>query len=33
VDAQITFSPAADGKRAYLTLHQGGMDHRATKLP
>ncbi|MFT3723678.1 MAG: serine hydrolase [Hyphomonadaceae bacterium] len=33
VDAQLTFSPAADGKPAFLTLHQAGMDHRATKLP
>lgn len=33
IDAQITFTPAADGKPAYLTLHQGGANQRATKLP
>ncbi|RYZ10774.1 MAG: class A beta-lactamase-related serine hydrolase [Alphaproteobacteria bacterium] len=33
VDAQITFTPAADGKPAYLTLHQNGQNMRFTKLP
>lgn len=33
VDAQITFTPAADGKAAYLTLHQNGQNMKATKLP
>jgi CubicO group peptidase (beta-lactamase class C family) len=32
IDAQITFTPAADGKPAYLTLHQMGVDQRATKV-
>lgn len=31
VDAQITFHAAADGKPAYLILHQGGADQKATK--
>ncbi len=31
VDAQITFSPAADGKPAFLILHQGGANQKATK--
>ncbi|RYZ00636.1 MAG: serine hydrolase [Alphaproteobacteria bacterium] len=33
VDAQITFTPATDGKAAYLTLHQNGQNMKATKLP
>jgi CubicO group peptidase (beta-lactamase class C family) len=33
VDAQITFTEAADGKPAFLTLHQMGMDQKATRLP
>lgn len=33
VDAQITFTPATDGKPAYLTLHQNGQNMKATKLP
>lgn len=33
VDAQLSFTPAADGKPAYVTLHQGGANQRATKLP
>jgi hypothetical protein len=31
VDAQITFSPAIDGKPAFLTLHQGGANQKASK--
>jgi CubicO group peptidase (beta-lactamase class C family) len=33
VDAQLTFAPSADGKPAYLILHQAGMDQKASKLP
>ncbi len=32
VDAQITFVLAVEGKPAYLTLHQGGADQKATKI-
>lgn len=32
VDAQITFTPAADGKAGYLVLHQNGADQKATKV-
>lgn len=30
-DAQLTFTPAVDGKPAYLVLHQSGIDQRATR--
>ncbi len=33
VDAQITFTEAANGQPAYLTLHQMGMNQKATRLP
>lgn len=33
VDAQVTFTPAIDGKPAYLMLHQNGQNMKATKLP
>lgn len=32
VDAQFSFTPAADGKPAYLVLHQSGVDQKATKV-
>lgn len=32
VEAQITFTLAADGQPAYLILHQGGADQKATKV-
>ncbi len=31
VDAQITFAPATGDAPAYLVLHQGGVDQKATK--
>lgn len=31
VDAQLTFTEAANGQPAYLTLHQMGMNQKATK--
>ncbi len=33
VDAQLSFKPAADGKPAYVVLHQNGGEQRAMKLP
>ena len=33
VDAQITFQVGGDGTVAALTLHQGGQDLAAKKLP
>lgn len=33
VDAQLSFKPSADGKPAYVVLHQNGADQRATRLP
>jgi CubicO group peptidase (beta-lactamase class C family) len=33
VDAQLSFTPAMDGKPAYVVLHQNGGEQRATKLP
>ncbi len=32
VDAQLTFTDAANGQPAHLTLHQMGMDQKATKV-
>ena len=32
VDAQLTFAEAANGQPAYLTLHQMGVDQKATKV-
>lgn len=32
VDAQITFTPAADGEAGYLVLHQGGANQKAKKV-
>lgn len=32
VDAQITFTLAADGQPAYMTLHQAGANQKATKI-
>ncbi len=32
IDAQITFTLAANGEPAYLTLHQGGADQKAAKV-
>jgi serine-type D-Ala-D-Ala carboxypeptidase/endopeptidase len=32
VDAQLTFTEAANGQPAYLTLHQMGMNQKATKV-
>jgi CubicO group peptidase (beta-lactamase class C family) len=33
VDAQLTFGKDADGKVAHVTLHQGGQDRKAPKIP
>jgi D-alanyl-D-alanine-carboxypeptidase/D-alanyl-D-alanine-endopeptidase len=32
VDAQITFTEAANGQPAHLTLHQNGLNQKATKV-
>jgi CubicO group peptidase (beta-lactamase class C family) len=32
VDAEITFTPATNGERAFLILHQTGIDQKATKV-
>ncbi|HEX5007148.1 MAG TPA: hypothetical protein VFV70_08555 [Hyphomonadaceae bacterium] len=32
VDAQLTFTEAANGQPAYLTLHQMGLNQKATKI-
>lgn len=33
VDAQLTFGKDASGKVAHVTLHQGGVDRKAPKIP
>ncbi len=33
VDAQLTFGKDADGKVTHVTLHQGGQDRKASKVP
>jgi hypothetical protein len=33
VDAQLTFAKGEDGKVSHVTLHQGGVDRKAPKIP